>query len=160
MKDGDRIPVMPNPRAVLHAPATRINLMPDQTTTLNDLQAAVARFISERDWEVYHTPKSLSMSVAIEAAEIMELFQWHGNEASRAVATDAAWHAELAGELADVLIYCLALANVTGIDASEAVLTKLERNQQRFPPGQLPSRHRALDRTESTEKEDPSDEQL
>ena len=88
--------------------------MPEQTTTLHDLQAAVARFVSERDWDVYHTPKSLSMSVAIEAAEIMELFQWHGNEASRAVAANPAWQAELAGELADVLIYALALANVYG----------------------------------------------
>lgn len=134
--------------------------MPDQTTTLHDLQTAVARFVSERDWEVYHTPKSLSMSVAIEAAEIMELFQWHGNEASRTVAADPAWQADLAGELADVLIYCLALANVSEIDAGEAVLAKLARNQQRFPPGQLPSRHRTLDETDSTEKEEASDEQL
>ena len=132
--------------------------MPEQTTTLHDLQAAVARFVSERDWDVYHTPKSLSMSVAIEAAEIMELFQWHGNEASRAVAANPAWQAELAGELADVLIYALALANVSEIDAGEAVLTKLARNQQRFPPGQLPSRHRALDGVPQPAKKDQSDE--
>ena len=134
--------------------------MTEHTTTLNDLQTAVARFVSERDWEVYHTPKSLSMSVAIEAAEIMELFQWHGNEASRTVAADPAWRADLAGELADVLIYCLALANVAEIDAGEAVLTKLERNQQRFPPGQLPSRHKAPAGVTPPEKKDPSDEQL
>ena len=117
--------------------------MPDETTTLHDLRREVARFVSERDWDVYHTPKSLSMSVAIEAAEIMELFQWHGNEASRAVVHDPACQADLAGELADVLIYALALANVTDIDVSAAVLAKLARNQERFPPGQLPSRHRS-----------------
>jgi len=74
----------------------------------------------------------------------MELFQWHGNEASRAVVHDPARQADLADELADVLIYALVLANVAQIDVSEAVLAKLTRNQQRFPPGQLPSRHRSL----------------
>ncbi|MFZ2362303.1 MAG: nucleotide pyrophosphohydrolase [Anaerolineae bacterium] len=114
----------------------------DTTTTIADLQAAVARFVDERDWQVYHTPKSLSMSIAIEAAELMEHFQWHGNDASRLVAQQADVHEAVAGELADVLIYCLALANAAGIDAGQAVLAKLARNQQRFPPGDLPSRHR------------------
>jgi NTP pyrophosphatase (non-canonical NTP hydrolase) len=112
------------------------------TTTVADLQAAVARFVDERDWQVYHTPKSLSMSIAIEAAELMEHFQWHGNDASRQVAREADVHDAVAGELADVLIYCLALANAAGIDAGQAVLAKLAANQQRFPPGRLPSRHR------------------
>ena len=111
-------------------------------TTVADLQAAVARFVDERDWQVYHTPKSLSMSIAIEAAELMEHFQWHGNDASRQVARQGDSHEAVTGELADVLIYCLALANTAGIDAGQAVLAKLAANQQRFPPGNLPSRHR------------------
>ena len=115
--------------------------MSDTTTTLAHLRAEVERFVAERDWEIYHTPKSLSMSIAIEAAELMELFQWHGNEGSRVVATEPARRAALTDELADVLIYALALANVTDIDVSEAVLAKLARNQVRFPPGKLPSRH-------------------
>ncbi len=114
----------------------------DTTTTVAQLQAAVARFVDERDWQVYHTPKSLSMSIAIEAAELMEHFQWHGNDASRQVAQQAEVHEAVASELADVLIYCLALANVVDVDAGQAVLAKLAANQQRFPPGQLPSRHR------------------
>jgi len=112
------------------------------TTTLADLQAAVARFVDERDWQVYHTPKSLSMSIAIEAAELMEHFQWHGNDASRQITQEPDVRDAVAGELADVLIYCLALANAAGIDAGQAVLAKLARNQERFPPGRLPSRHR------------------
>jgi NTP pyrophosphatase (non-canonical NTP hydrolase) len=104
----------------------------------------IAQFIDERKWQVYHTPKSLSMSIAIEAAELMEHFQWQGNEASRQVGRRDDVRAALADELADVLIYCLALANVLEVDVSEAVLAKLARNQQRFPPGQLPSRHRLL----------------
>jgi NTP pyrophosphatase (non-canonical NTP hydrolase) len=114
----------------------------DTTTTVADLQAAVARFVDERDWQVYHTPKSLSMSIAIEAAELMEHFQWHGNDASCQVALQEETHQAVAGELADVLIYCLALANAASIDAGQAVLAKLAANQERFPPGDLPSRHR------------------
>jgi NTP pyrophosphatase (non-canonical NTP hydrolase) len=114
----------------------------DTPPTIADLQAAVARFVDERNWQVYHTPKSLSMSIAIEAAELMEHFQWHGNGASRQVALQDDVHEAVAGELADVLIYCLALANAAGIDAGQAVLAKLARNRERFPPGDLPSRHR------------------
>jgi NTP pyrophosphatase (non-canonical NTP hydrolase) len=114
----------------------------DTTTTLADLRREVEHFIDERNWQVYHTPKSLSMSIAIEAAEMMEHFQWHGNDASRQVALQADVHEAVAAELADVLIYCLAFANAASIDVSQAVLAKLESNQERFPPGELPSRHR------------------
>jgi NTP pyrophosphatase (non-canonical NTP hydrolase) len=113
--------------------------------TLEVLCQEIAQFVDERSWQQYHTPKSLSMSIAIEAAELMEHFQWHGNEASLEVAQHDAVRNEIAAELADVLIYCLALANVLEIDAGEAVLAKLARNRQRFPPGKLPSRHRLLE---------------
>jgi dCTP diphosphatase len=116
----------------------------DTTTTLADLRSEVGRFVDERAWQVYHTPKSLSMSIAIEAAELMEHFQWHGNDGSLQAALEDEVHAAVAGELADVLIYCLALANTIDVDVSQAVLAKLAHNQQRFPPGQLPSRHRRL----------------
>ena len=84
------------------------------------------------------------MSIAIESAEIMEHFQWLSTEEATARMEDAEQRAKVADELADVLIYCLALANVLEVDVSAAVLAKLARNQQRFPPGQLPSRHRLL----------------
>lgn len=119
--------------------------MTDATTTLATLRQRVAAFVDERAWNVYHTPKSLSMSIAIEAAELMEHFQWHGNESSRRVATQPAVHTEVADELADVLIYCLALANSLEIDVSEALLAKLARNESRFPPNQPPSRYRLPD---------------
>lgn len=117
----------------------------DTTTTLDTLRRRVAAFVTARAWDVYHTPKSLSMSVAIEAAELMEHFQWHGNDASRRVAAQPDVHAAVADELADVLIYCLALANSLDIDVSDAVLAKLARNEMRFPPDQPPSRYRLPD---------------
>lgn len=105
----------------------------DDTTTVGALRSAVDKFVSERDWYVFHTPKNLAMSIAIEAAEIMEHFQWHDADASVDRLNDPEVRAEVADELADVLIYCLSFANTTGIDVSQAVLAKLERNQGRFP---------------------------
>ena len=109
----------------------------DQTTTISDLRAAVHQFVNAREWERYHTPKNLAMSIAIEAAEIMEHFQWQSREESQALLADPRAHAEVADELADVLIYCLSFANSAQIDVSDAIYKKLARNEQRFPVGQV-----------------------
>lgn len=105
----------------------------DESTTLDDLRRAVASFVDARDWNRYHTPKNLAMSIAIEAAEIMEHFQWGSLEEAQALVHDPDLRAEVADELADVLIYCLSFANSSGIDISTAVRAKLARNETRFP---------------------------
>jgi NTP pyrophosphatase (non-canonical NTP hydrolase) len=105
----------------------------DQQVTVGDLRSAVHEFVSARDWYQYHSPKNLAMSIAIEAAEIMEHFQWYTPEEATARISDPQRNAEVADELADVLIYCLSFANSTGIDVSQAVLRKLARNETRFP---------------------------
>lgn len=105
----------------------------DEQTTFAELRAAVARFVAARAWQDFHTPKHLAMSIAIEAAEIMEHFQWLSAEEARAYLADPAQQAEVADELADVLIYCLSFANSSGIDVSSAIRTKLARNESRFP---------------------------
>ena len=105
----------------------------DQHCTIGELRAAVEKFIEARDWRQYHTPKNVAMSIAIEAAEIMEHFQWMSIEQSVEAMQDAAKRAEVADELADVLIYCLSFANSTGIDVSHAIQLKLARNEIRFP---------------------------
>jgi len=105
----------------------------DQQCTIGELRAAVEKFIEARDWRQYHTPKNVAMSIAIEAAEIMEHFQWMSIEQSVEAMQDAAKRAEVADELADVLIYCLSFANSTGIDVSHAIQLKLARNEIRFP---------------------------
>ncbi|HAJ34733.1 MAG TPA: NTP pyrophosphohydrolase [Chloroflexi bacterium] len=105
----------------------------DATTTVSELRRAVHDFVDARDWYRYHTPKNLAMSIAIESAELMEHFQWLDVEASKTLAEDGAARAEIADELADVLIYALSFANSTGIDVSEAIFRKLDRNQTRFP---------------------------
>ena len=106
----------------------------DQTMTVRQLRAAVDRFVDARDWYQYHTPKHLAMSIAIEAAEIMEHFQWYSAQESTELLQDPEVKAEVADELADVLIYCLSFANSADVDVSQAILAKLERNEGRFCP--------------------------
>lgn len=105
----------------------------DDRTTLADLRNAVDRFVDARNWYEYHTPKNLAMSIAIEAAEIMEHFQWSTVAEATAFMDDPENRAEVADELADVMIYCLSFANATEIDVSQAIRAKLARNEERFP---------------------------
>jgi NTP pyrophosphatase (non-canonical NTP hydrolase) len=119
--------------------------MPDATTTLADLRRRVAAFVEARHWQPYHTPEHLSVAVAVEAAELMEHFQWLTHEQAAAALQDEARRAAVADELADVLIYALSLANVLDVDASDAVLGKLARNEQRFPVEEWQGRARGVD---------------
>ena len=96
--------------------------MPDQTTTLADLRTLIADFVRQRDWNQFHSPKNLSMSLAIEAAELMEHFQWLTIDQSREIAQQPEKLCEVSDELADVLCYTLALANELSIDVSSAIL--------------------------------------
>ncbi len=103
-------------------------------TTLTELSELVADFINTRDWNKYHTPKNLAMSISIEAAEIMELFQWvTTEEASENVHKDPSLKKALEDELADVLIYLLSMVNTCNIDIATAVRSKLSENESRFP---------------------------
>ena len=107
--------------------------MLDATTTLADLRDLVRRFVEERDWRQFHSPKNLSMSLAIEAAELMEHFQWIDIAESRTVKYDSAKLAEVGEELADVLCYAIALANELGIDISTVVREKMIKNAAKYP---------------------------
>jgi NTP pyrophosphatase (non-canonical NTP hydrolase) len=107
--------------------------MSDTTTTLADLRELVRRFVAERDWEQFHAPKNLSMSLAIEAAELMEHFQWIDMAESRRAGDDSAKLAAIREEIADVLCYALALANALNLDLSEAVRDKMMKNAAKYP---------------------------
>jgi dCTP diphosphatase len=107
--------------------------MPDETTTVAELRGLVADFVAERQWQVFHAPKNLAMSLAIEAAELMEHFQWLSLEESRQIAHQPEKLAEAADELADVACYLLALATELRIDLSEAVRAKMLKNAAKYP---------------------------
>jgi len=104
----------------------------DAETTLQELREEVARFVRERDWEVFHTPKNLAESVSIEAAELMELFQWT-DPGAQDVAQDPELMERVRHEMADVLIYIIALANVLNADISEAFREKMRMNREKYP---------------------------
>src|SRR5437879_12818466 len=98
--------------------------MPDSTTPLAILREAVRRFAAERHWEPFHSPKNLSMGLAVEAAELMEHFLWVDAEASRQVIQDPARLEQVADEMAGVACYLLNLSSTLGIDSIEAILDK------------------------------------
>lgn len=114
--------------------------MSDTTTTVADLRNLIQEFVSERNWEQFHTPKNLAMSISIEAAELMELFQWTDAEESARRITVEPHRTRLAEELADVLCYALSLANATGLDLSEAVRAKLIKNRAKYPADEFRDR--------------------
>src|SRR5438094_2799749 len=94
--------------------------MADSSTTIAELRELVRRFVDERDWRQFHSPKNLSMSLAIEAAELMEHFQWIDIAESRAIAGNTEKLAEVRDEIADVLCYLIALANELDVDLALA----------------------------------------
>ncbi len=116
--------------------------MPDATTTLADLRDMVRRFVDERDWSQFHSPKNLSMSIAIEAAELMEHFQWLTPEAAGAVGDDPDAIQQVREELADVFCYALAFANALDIDLSTALIDKLKMNEKKYPADKFQGRFR------------------
>ncbi len=105
----------------------------DSSTTLAEIKTRVLAFARERDWEQFHAPKNLSMALAAEAGELMEHFLWAEPEASRTIAQDAAKRKKIEEELADVVIYALEFANMTGIDVAAAIETKMAANAAKYP---------------------------
>jgi NTP pyrophosphatase (non-canonical NTP hydrolase) len=107
--------------------------MADATATLAELKDAMRRFVAERRWEPYHSPKNLAMGLAVEAAELLEHFLWVEGPESYTLVQQPAKREAIADELADVAGHLLNLSNVLGIDLSEAVMAKLAKNAQKYP---------------------------
>ena len=102
----------------------------DDRRTLGELKEAVRAFVRERDWERFHSPKNLSMALAAEAGELMEHFLWADARQSHETAQGSR---EVADELADVVIYALEFANITGLDLATAIEAKMEQNDRKYP---------------------------
>jgi NTP pyrophosphatase (non-canonical NTP hydrolase) len=116
--------------------------MSDRSTTVAALREAWARFVAERDWEQFHSPKNLVMALAVEAAELMEHFLWIDNDASRTMARDPAVRERVADELADVTGVVLALCNALDLDLSEAIAHKMAKNVLKYPVEKCRGRYR------------------
>lgn len=99
--------------------------------SIQKLQERIRRFRDERDWLQFHNHKDMATALAIEAAELQELFLWkHGNEIEEVASTK---RESLSEELADVAVYLLELADNLGIDLGDAVVAKLEKNAVKYP---------------------------
>ena len=111
---------------------------------MDSLLAAIREFVRKRDWEKYHKPASLAISASIEAAELLELFQWLNDEEIETYLDDSQFRSKLSDEIADVLIYVLRLADVVEIDPARAILRKLKQNEEKYPEeswrGRIPSK--------------------
>lgn len=99
--------------------------------SLIELRDALRRFAAERDWDQFHSPKNLAAALSVEAAELLEHFQWL--KETESMALDPARRAAVAEEIADVLLYLIRIADKLEIDLADAGWHKLELNAKKYP---------------------------
>jgi NTP pyrophosphatase (non-canonical NTP hydrolase) len=109
----------------------------DDKITIENLKKMVVKFRDEREWKKYHTPKDVAISINIEAAELLEQFQWKIDQEIEEMLKNKENLDKVSEELADVVIYCLSLADVIKVDISEAVKKKIEKNEKKYPVGKV-----------------------
>lgn len=97
------------------------------------LQRRLVEFAAARRWQPFHTPKNLAAALSVEAAELLEIFQWLTPEQSAAVMDDPGTADRVRDEVADVLAYLLQFCDVLGVDLPAALAAKIDRNELRFP---------------------------
>jgi NTP pyrophosphatase (non-canonical NTP hydrolase) len=105
----------------------------DPPPSLDELTARLVAFRDARDWQQFHSLRSLILSVGVEAGELLELVQWMDDHAAHAAIDDPAFRAALAGECADIFIYLLLVAERAGFDLAAAAADKIARNAARYP---------------------------
>jgi dCTP diphosphatase len=108
--------------------------LPWSPGSLQQIRARQREFAAARDWDQFHTPRNLLLALVGEVGELAEIFQWRGEKASVGLPefSEAEKH-HVGEELSDVLLYLIRLADVCGIDLSEAVLAKIARNAAKYP---------------------------
>ena len=88
----------------------------------------VLKFRDDRDWKQFHNPKDLAISISLEAAELLEVFQWSAEDTGMEGRTD-----KIREELADVLSYCILMADACGLDMDEIIKEKVKKNGEKYP---------------------------
>lgn len=104
---------------------------PDTADPLRELAQALRRFADERDWDQFHAPKNLATALSVEAAELLEHFQWMSEDDSRRLAPETL--AKVGEEMADVLLYLVRLADKLDVDLVQAAKRKMQLNAQKYP---------------------------
>jgi NTP pyrophosphatase (non-canonical NTP hydrolase) len=98
-----------------------------------DIQKKLRKFAEARNWDQFHSPKNLSMALAAEAAELLEIFQWLTEEQSKDIINSEKEIAQVKEEIADVFIYLVRLADKLNIDIEKEVLAKIALNEKKYP---------------------------
>jgi dCTP diphosphatase len=104
---------------------------PTHTDPLLELRGALRQFAAERDWNQFHSPKNLAIALSVEAAELLEHFQWIGEEESKRLRAEQL--EKVREEMADVLLYLIRLADKLDIDVVQAAVRKIHLNAERYP---------------------------
>ena len=110
--------------------------MMDKNTTIDTLKKFVENFVKEREWSQFHSPKNISMALAIEASELMDIFKWDTEKDSKVKMSAGISRKEAIDELADIIIYAIAFANRNNIDISSAIEQKMKKNEKKYPVDQ------------------------
>ena len=109
--------------------------MTDNTVNIEFLKTIINNFIENRNWSQYHNLKDLAISISLESAELLELFQWKNNINS--IKEDPIFLQKMKDELADIFIYSIIMSNNLGIDISNAIKQKLDKNNTKYPVEKL-----------------------
>ena len=96
--------------------------------TMEEIRSAILKFRDDRNWKQFHTPKDLAISISLEAAELLEVFQWSGTDLVVKEKRD-----KIEEELADVLIYCFLMAEAVESDVDAIIAKKLSVNNKKYP---------------------------
>ena len=102
---------------------------------MNALRDALRQFAAERDWDQFHSPKNLAMALSVEAAELLEHFQWLTEAESHRLAPEKL--GQVRDEMADVLVYLVRLADKLEVDLLEAAARKIEKNALKYPAARV-----------------------
>ena len=105
----------------------------DSATTTGDLKKLVQEFVDERDWGKYHNAKDVAIAINVEAGELLELFEWVREQEVPVLLDDPSKRSRVADELADIIMLCLNLSSVVGLDVAETVGMKMEKNRAKYP---------------------------
>lgn len=108
-------------------------LRTEEYVDFESLKEKVKRFVRERDWEKYHNPKDIAIDIAVEASELLELFQWMKDSESEKIKENEEVMQKIKDEVADVISACLHMANALDLNIAEIVVSKLKQTEKKYP---------------------------
>ncbi len=100
---------------------------------LSDLIDKALKFREERDWKQYHSARNVALSISLEAAELLEIFQWKTDDEAKELVNDSVQRENIADELSDILLYSILMANDLNIDIIKAADKKIDKNAKKYP---------------------------